>query len=65
MINLSITPEVLLSLVNTKLRNDFRSLDVMCEELELDQHELEKRLSDIGYVYSDKNNQFIFKKEGL
>ena len=63
MIDLTMTPEVLLSVVNTKLRNDFRSLEVLCEELEIDQHTLEQTLKKIGYVYHEKHNQFVYQKE--
>ncbi|MFP4287456.1 MAG: DUF4250 domain-containing protein [Candidatus Izemoplasmataceae bacterium] len=61
MIDLSMNKEVLLSLVNTKLRNDFRSLDELCDEMQIDLKTLEDRLKSIHYVYNPKTNQFVYE----
>jgi hypothetical protein len=53
--------EVLLSVINTKLRNDFRSLEELCEEMNIDLNRLVERLNSIHYVYNPKTNQFIYE----
>lgn len=52
-------PVMLLSVVNTKLRDFYPDLDTCCEELELDQKELVQKLSGIGYAYDPTINQFV------
>lgn len=51
-------PIMLLSLVNTKLRDEYADLDELCAALDEDRQELEKRLAGIGYYYDRKNNCF-------
>ncbi|TVP94516.1 MAG: DUF4250 domain-containing protein [Acholeplasmatales bacterium] len=58
MIDLSINKEVLLSVINTRLRNDYPSLAVLCERLDVDRATLEETLAEIDYVYDAKANQF-------
>lgn len=55
-------PAILLSYVNTKLRNNYRSLDELCRKLHADRTQIESNLSDIGYYYDNIQNRFIFKK---
>ena len=57
--NLPTDPFILLSYVNTKLRDDYSSLDKMCEDLDIDRSELEKKLGDAGFEYSEENNKFF------
>ena len=51
-------PAMLLSFVNLKLRDDYRSLDEMCDDLSIDREELIKKLSSIDYEYDETTNQF-------
>lgn len=51
-------PVMLLSYVNLKLRDYYASLESMCEELDLNQGELEQNLLTINYVYNKERNQF-------
>ena len=51
-------PMILLSVVNTKRRDDYDSLDALCEDLDADREELEKKLAAAGYRYSEEVNQF-------
>ena len=51
-------PAILLSFVNTKLRDFYGSLDEMCDDMELDRKEIEDKLSLIGYEYKEERNQF-------
>lgn len=52
-------PMILLSFVNLKLRDFYSSLDDMCQEMELDKKELEKKLGSIDYTYDKGCNQFV------
>ena len=51
-------PMILLSVVNTKLRDEYDSLDQLCEDLDEDREELEKKLAAAGFCYSEELNQF-------
>ncbi|HIT85397.1 MAG TPA: DUF4250 domain-containing protein [Candidatus Ornithomonoglobus intestinigallinarum] len=52
-------PAILLSVINTKLRDFYPSLDALCDDLNADKSEIEASLSAIGYKYSELRNQFI------
>ncbi len=56
--NLPQDPFILLSYVNTKLRDEYSSLDELCQATNTDRHDLEKRLADAGFVYIPSINQF-------
>lgn len=51
-------PMILLSVVNTKLRDAYDSLDALCEDLDADREELEKKLAAAGFCYDENVNQF-------
>lgn len=57
--NIPTDPIILLSYVNTKLRDYYSSLDAFCEDTGCDRSELIAKLSTINYVYSETHNQFI------
>ena len=44
-------PVILLSVVNTKLRDRYDSLEALCEDMDADQEQLVQTLGAIGYVY--------------
>ena len=52
-------PVILLSFINTKLRDFYPDLDMLCNELELSKNEIENKLSKIDYYYDTKLNQFV------
>lgn len=52
-------PVILLSYVNTKLRDQYPSLAALCSDLAEDQVALEEKLKEIGYEYDAGRNQFI------
>ena len=52
-------PFILLSYINTKLRDDYSSLDSLCDDLGIDRKVLEQRLSEAGFEYSPENNKFF------
>lgn len=51
-------PFILLSFINTRLRDNYSDLDVLCEDLGIERGALEKRLSDAGFEYMPQINQF-------
>ncbi|MCM1499808.1 MAG: DUF4250 domain-containing protein [Clostridium sp.] len=59
MSNIPNDPMMLLSYINTKLRDDYPSLESLCEDLNLDQEELSSKLSTIGYTYDAALNRFL------
>ena len=52
-------PVMLLSFLNLKLRDFYPSLDVLCDDLDLDKGEIEAKLAAIDYHYDGERNQFI------
>ncbi len=52
-------PMILLSFINTKLRDDYKNLDLLCDDLQIDKAELEAKLSAIDYKYDPELNKFI------
>ena len=52
-------PMILLSYVNTKLRDEYADLEAMCEDLELDWEAIEAQLSPLGYRYDAEQNRFL------
>ena len=52
-------PFMLLSYVNTKLRDAYDSLESLCDDLEFDSSEIEETLREIGYVYDPNANAFL------
>ena len=52
-------PMPLLSVINTKLRDYYSNLDLLCEELQIDRKTLTKRLAEIDYEYDPAQNRFI------
>jgi biotin operon repressor len=51
-------PYILLSFINTKLRDEYHSLEDLCKSLSIDRTELEKILSSIEYKYTGEANRF-------
>ena len=52
-------PAMLLSVVNTKLRDFYGDLDALCDDLDAERESIEKTLADIGYTYDAEKNQFV------
>lgn len=51
-------PVILLSYINTQLRDFYDSFEDLCKALDLDENEIKQKLSFIGYEYNDSLNQF-------
>ena len=52
-------PVILLSFLNTKLRDFYPNLDALCNDLEQDKTALTQKIAAIGYTYDSDKNQFI------
>ena len=52
-------PYMLLSTVNTKLRDVYPSLAALCDDLGADRPSLEGVLAAIGYYYDSEQNAFL------
>ncbi|MSS63525.1 DUF4250 domain-containing protein [Velocimicrobium porci] len=52
-------PVMLLSYINTQLRDYYSNLDILCEELELSKDFIIETLKTIDYEYNLTQNQFV------
>ncbi|MBQ1354165.1 MAG: DUF4250 domain-containing protein [Ruminococcus sp.] len=52
-------PMILLSYLNTKLRDEYKSLDLLCDDLQLDKSDIIQKMSSIDYAYDDALNRFV------
>ena len=57
-------PLMLMSVVNTKLRDSYTDLDAFCDDLHTDRAALEGKLAAIGYFYDYERNQFVIRQAG-
>lgn len=57
--NLPQDPFILFSYINTKLRDDYASLDILCDDLDVNQEELVEKLASIGMTYDATLNKFV------
>ena len=57
--NLPSDPMILVSYLNTLLRDKYNSLRQMCDDLEIDEDDLERKLNTIDYHYNKKLNKFV------
>ncbi|MCH5149665.1 MAG: DUF4250 domain-containing protein [Spirochaetales bacterium] len=55
---LSKDPNILLSIINMKLRDKYSTLDELCDDLDIEKSEIETILASIGCTYSPRSNQF-------
>lgn len=51
-------PVMLLSVVNTKLRDDYHTLDELCVDMGVEKEEIVSKLRAIGYEYDEGRRQF-------
>ena len=51
-------PMILLSYVNTHLRDDYPTLDALCEDLDVSREALETQLEAVGFSYDEEQNRF-------
>lgn len=51
-------PMMLFSFINMKLRDNYPSLDALCEDLRVNKQSLLAKLKDAGFEYSPEHNKF-------
>lgn len=51
-------PMILFSAVNMLLRDNYTSLDELCDDMNVDRSALEKKLATVGFEYNAKQNKF-------
>ena len=51
-------PMMLFSFINMKLRDNYSSLDDLCEDLQVNKKSLLTKLKDAGFEYSPEHNKF-------
>ena len=52
-------PMILLSYLNTKLRDYYPALDALCDDLQEDRTAIEEKLNSVDYAYSEELNRFV------
>ena len=56
--NLPKDPYMLLSVLNMKLRDSYKSFEDLCEDMDADAAEITSAMEKLGYAYDEKLNQF-------
>lgn len=56
--NIPKDPIILLSFINTNLRDFYPSLDELCASMDIDKEELIQNLKKINYSYDSERNTF-------
>lgn len=51
-------PVLLMSLINTYLRDQYPSLEALCDDRELDINDICAKLDTVGFTYMPEQNQF-------
>ena len=51
-------PMMLMSVIKMKLRDQYPSLDALCEDMDINRTELEERLAAAGFEYSEVSKRF-------
>lgn len=52
-------PMLLLSVVNTKLRDYYHNLDALCDDMNVEKEEIVNALKTIDYEYDENRHQFV------
>ncbi|KMZ55017.1 DUF4250 domain-containing protein [Dorea sp. D27] len=52
-------PMLLLSVVNTKIRDYYHTLDALCEDMQVDKNKIVDTLKGIDYEYDESRHQFV------
>lgn len=51
-------PNILVSYINTKLRDFYSDLDELCDDLNVSKQEISEKLESINYFYDETLNKF-------
>ena len=57
--NLPNDPMMLLSFLNTRMRDEHVTLDELCNQFQVNRKEIEEKLDKMGYTYNNELNKFI------
>lgn len=52
-------PVMLLSFLNLKLRDYYKDIEALCEDLSADKEEILRKMETIDYHYDKERNQFV------
>ena len=52
-------PVMLLSYLNTQLRDNYTDLDELCGSLDLNKEEILRKMEGINYTYDREKNRFL------
>ena len=52
-------PVMLYSVINTKLRDFYSSLEALCDDMNVNEEDLKQKLSTVGFEYDKERNQFV------
>ena len=58
-INLPKDPMLLLSVVNTKIRDHYHTLDALSDDMQVEKEEIVNTLKGIDYEYDESRHQFV------
>ena len=51
-------PVILLSYINTQLRDKYNSLDALCDDMDVSAEDIKNKLAAIDYTYNEELNKF-------
>ena len=52
-------PMIFLSYLNTKLRDEYASLDLLCDDMQMEKADLQRKMESIDYRYNAELNCFV------
>ena len=57
---MTVLPEdpMILSFINTKLRDNYASLDELCDDMHISKADLVAKLGSVGFEYNPQQNKF-------
>ena len=58
-------PVMLLSYINTQLRDNYPDMDELCRSLCLDRKDVDEKLASIDYEYDPEKNQYVQSKRPI
>ena len=58
-VKICINISLLLSYINTKLRDEYSNIEKLVEDLNVSKEEIDEILNKIGYFYDQDNNRYF------
>ena len=56
--NIPEDPMMLYSFLNMKLRDEYPSLDVLCEDMDVPKEKILEKMKGVGFEYDSERNRF-------